>query len=1819
MKQFKLNFKSIVQTEARWLLTLFAILTLGVGQMWGNKGFFDDGQWNVQYYYTGNSNTWMAGNYKNGSTQNLGIMTTFYLKGCWVKTWGDENVYNVKFMYGYTDHSESGNYTKYYNDGDHSQGYKGDYTWTFDNLINFNVIANAPNSVGANTLWVRWSLDGDAVTSGTSYINFTIPGFTTTSTTATIVSALSSNNSATISFGQHHGTALTTSNCSITGTDRAQFSVTSISETGVTVRFTPSSAGVKTATLTITDAHSKTCTISLTGKSKVLVTYSKGSASGASGSNVTDDKVYGVNLTLKDKGSFSRTGYTQTAWNTNTAGTGGTSYALKGNYTSNSAITLYPTWTANKYDVTLKANTGTGDDQLVQATYDATMPTTLKAGGAITVHTKTGYTLLGYWDNASIGTQYYSYNAGTSTLSSSRTWNKTSATNNLFAHWSANTYRVTLDVDEEHKGNIASATTYQDVTYDGATTTVPNRPTAEDGYALDGYYTGHNGAGIKVINANGTWIASVTGYTDGSKRWIHDGNVTLYAYYKKAEITALTLDAFGVNPGEGVGVTPTISPIPTGTYTVCWYVLHSNGNPLDNPPTVTWNGTKATFTAPLTSGTYKIACALRTGSGSAPYYGGTLLDSATVNFQVAGEHTVTIQYKCGDDVIKASTTITGRPLDWSSTITAPAVTGYTFHHWVLGDGISINTGAGQTTGDSETQGSTNITIKATYDGTLTAVYRQKGMIYFKNTLNWSSVRVNFLDGGYWTTDKGTGNKSKSNCNLLMTQIAGTDIWYYDYEAASITPTKYVSFTQESMNNYENFYQTSGVAHVVYPTMSSDALGTEKADGLGFYAKTPMFVPLAIAESDGKLQNNNKARYYNDGYWTKYSAGTGYKLTIYQSDGTTVVKELAFTSDNELMPMKVVTDLEANRTYKFKLTREGDVDYGNASTVQYNTFTGGATPWKYTQGIGMTSLKTNAAGDYTFNLSYSANASSQYRLRISVDFPAGMGDFRLTYTDNDTWSRGVAHSLGTWIMPSRIITHRANGVDTISFFISKGHTPKIRWQKATSTGVSSITWGTTEGTNCSTWLTTGVTDVSESGVYNFKVTQNAAGTSISSIERIGKYTGNYYIRTDCANSKWDNYSSDPDHMMTYSEYSIDHGGYSHYYCHWVKSSETGRKNVKFVIANDYSMSISDTLTREVASSPWTNIATYIDASGNILRDANVRFMWNQSTNKISRAYVDGAQEKGSYFLEILSADHKIHDPADDTELTRISFDDKENWVYEQNIKAQPGALIKLRSTWGTGGTAILQYFKGSSSTTEALIGGTSSDWYDIRVIYDFKTNRLIASWVPADQTLSADNPINADIMFIREHQGDIAQLTFTGDGKISKIETAYGVLRLSKWTLNNKSKTLPHSPLGSPASVFERSLFWISFPFRVKLSEVFGFGTYGEHWAIQRYDGADRAARGHFAENGSFWKWMNRSSEYLEPNQGYLLAVDLDLLRESSDVWGPDSRSDRIELYFPSSGDMPDITKAVVNCTIPEHTCTIDRATTEGLPRTNDPRTSYDRTIFDSHWNVISVPTYLNTNDVTFANTTWITAGDGHVGPKFLYTWNQDDNTITATSGSTYTYHAMHAYMTQYSGVITWDANHVASIVARKTYAARPREVEFRLELQQNEQMIDRTYVALSDDEETSAGFRFGEDLTKEFNANKANIYTFIADEATAAGNTLPMSDQTTIVPVGVDIKTNGDYTFAIPDGTSGVGVTLIDTEANTRTSLSALSYTVNLTAGTHDGRFLLEIAPIQQTPTDIDLINGENGENGVRKMLINQQMYIIRDGKIYDARGARVQ
>ena len=1376
----------------------------------------------------------------------------------------------------------------------------------------------------------------------------------------------------------------------------------------------------------------------------------------------------------------------------------------------------------------------------------------------------------------------------------------------LYAIWNAKQCAINFDFDatDPGHGSHTSATTSTTATYAAAMLSV-TPPTAADGWAFMGYFDAADGEGTQYYTSTGA----------SARAW--DKNTvsptTLYAYYKKAQITNLSFDAAVVAPSASVGVTPTVAPTPAGTNSICWKLLYSNGNLYEPQPNFVPNpgdvGNKVTFDAPGTSGMYLVAAVLRTGNEC---NGGTKLDSVTYPFQVAGDHTVTVQYKCGSEVIAPSTTVTGKPLEWTEVV-AHDIFGYYFSGWTTGDGVTIEEAASGRLAELQAVDASIVAVikmKAIYDGKLTANYSKRDYIYFKSTaLGWNDVYVYFYtDDGYWDENNGAGATGGACIGKgKMELVPGeTDIYYWDYgahiEGGASAATKYVAFTWGDCTLHTHFNGKSSC----YPMNGNNQ---------GFSSGTPMFVP--ITQNENYRKNNNATPYYDRGYWTQYIGGTGYSIDIFHANGT-YDKSINFEEgDSEGMPFTANVYLNGGSNLYFKVHRSSGMYYYSTTNV---TMSNAATakPLTYDSEVShKTTISTNVAGDYLFSLT----CASDGNLNVTVKYPAKSGDYRLVYSD------GVQ----TKPLVSDVVPQENGGKDTVSFFVRPGSTPVLKIQQASvSAGV--LSWG-----DYST-ISPSVEGLAATGVYNICLTMDGSGAI--SVENVEPYTGEFYIRTDAANNKWDNYRA-ADHLMTYSEYSKDHSDYTHYFVKFVSEG----KNVKFVVANDYSPCISDTLIRQTYRG---GDSYHVDENGFLNSalpgdGANVRYMWDIRNNAVYRAYLAPAQKNGSKFLVLRSNSSEDLRDEYDVALTGDSEDspgnshgggancmqfvDNENWIYEATVMVRPSAYVKLYGYFHDKNF----YFKGSNEDGDPfdadhaiqLVTGSTGSRVKVRVIYDFKTDRLVAAYLPSGN-IDEKMAINADVMFIREHQGDIDQLTFSEKdskmGAITDIKTAYAVMRFNKWTLNNKDKNT-HEVLDNPKSIYERSLYYVSFPFHVKLSEVFGFGTYGQHWIIQRYRGDLRAQQGYWAESAGFWEFIwNRNGEvYLEPNQGYILTLETELLGVESDVWGPESVADQVELYFPSSGSVTSITNSSVTQTLPAHTCTINRAETEGLPDTGIPATSYNRTIFDSHWNIMSVPTYFNVNNPTFANTTWIGGGEGNVGPKFLYTWNPDDNTLTATSGTGFMYHAMHAYTVQYYGNVTWTTSVTPSAAPQRNTEYRG-EYEFCLEVQQDEQMIDRTFVRLSDDENVTTGFEFGEDMTKQFNSRKANIFT-IAGNTSLGGNSLPLSTtQTTVVPVGVSIKSAGDYTFSIPEGTEGIGVTLVDNETGTRTSLSALDYTVTLQAGDYTGRFVLEISPIQNTPTGLEEPTSDSSLKGrAQKVMIDGILYIVKDGKIFDARGARVE
>lgn len=1354
----------------------------------------------------------------------------------------------------------------------------------------------------------------------------------------------------------------------------------------------------------------------------------------------------------------------------------------------------------------------------------------------------------------------------------------------LYAIWNAKQCTINFDFDatDPGHGSHASATTSTTATYAAAMTSV-TPPTAANGWAFMGYYDAADGAGTQYYDGTGV---SVTNWDKDT-----ESATTLYAYYKKAEITNLVAEPGVIAPGETITITPTIEPTPVAPTIVCYELQYSNGTPLPSQPKMAYDGNAVSFTAPSASATYIVQATLKTGGDCD---GGTELSRRTTTFQVAGAHDVTVKYMCGDLTIKASEVLGEiRPLTWSEDITAPTITGYTFARWDAGDGVTIKDGSG---GDKTTSTSSAIKIKAVYDGTLTAVYTKKKMIFFNNTLGWSDVYVYFYNSDkYWSGDYGSGANKEDKFDGdhkpyyeqehgHMTQIEGTNIWYFDYEGEGYATRANVAFTEGNQHGYHWFNKTNVVRCS------------------GHVKELQMFVPLTT-----KSFTKNECDYYNDGYWMNYPENTGYSLLIYNQKakaGATKLYEIPFEfTEDFTMPMELVVDLEAGQTYGFEIKRADSKYYSNTGTMTANT-----TNWSMTTNqSSYCGLQTTAAGSYTFNFFY----NGEYR--IGVTYPVAINDYRIVYTDLATWSQGV-HT-ASWNHPSGVITKNSSATevkkDTVSFFWSYGSTPAIKYQKCTGTGTGSVSWNAGTSIDVSSFSSV----LTKTGVYNFIFEQPAGGASIALIN-VEPYKGDYYIRTDCAGStKWSNFRS-LDHQMTYSDYAEEHSGYSHYYAHWVISGT----NVKFVIANDYSMCITDTLTQDYE----TTIAD-IDSYGYLNSgNASIRFMWDQATNKISRAYISGSTNISDRFL-VLEGDAKMYDengnPLNITGLNanEINLVDDQNFVYEREIQVNTKARAKLTAKYNTN----IQYFKGSEGafaegTTIELLGGDADGKHTMRIVYDFKTNRLVTAYVPSG-TIDAAIAINADLMIVREHQGAGQQLLFEGYGALSEVHTVYGVMRFNRWTLNNKEKTGGHSPVGDPKSIYERSLYWISFPFDVKLSDVFGFGTYGVDWIIEYYDGAERATNGYWVDSDGFWKMVmpaQRANFTLEAGKGYVLAIDVDAMKDNNTTFWANN-IEQVELFFPSAANVENITQTTAHTTVPEHECTIDRRTDKSVNNINK-----DRTKADSHWNMIGIPSYANYNkELTNGSSTITWHNPETEDLPFLYEWNMTDDSYTVQSGTTYPFKAMHAYMVQYHGDLYWSLASAtptpSPIVARRAYAEKPQNAEFRLELQQNEKMVDQTFVNMKDAEEISAGFKFDEDLCKEFNAGKANIYTLIENYLPAAGNTLPMSDQTTLVPVGVKTTAAGEYSFAMPEGTSGVSVVLIDNIAGTRTNLALSDYTVSLGKGDLSDRFMLEIAPVKQMPTGIDAVSDQH--SAVRKMMIDGILYIVKEGKIFDAQGKRLQ
>ena len=251
-------------------------------------------------------------------------------------------------------------------------------------------------------------------------------------------------------------------------------------------------------------------------------TISYNAGTGGSGSRASETKLKGVNFTLPNSAVFERTGYTQTGWTTSNLGA--QTHAFGASYSSDAAQTFYPVWSENEYNITINvAGSGTTSPAY------STIGKIETPSGDITATPGTGYSFR-EWDFSKQGESDYDVwcaDGYTSTNATIRILAKRDGT--LTAKFTANNYNVNLEnLDADEKGTENVSVTYNSSVNLTENITIPQKAH----YDFGGYYTSSDEGktlGVRLIDENGAWIASVEGYTDGDKNWLYADNLTLYA------------------------------------------------------------------------------------------------------------------------------------------------------------------------------------------------------------------------------------------------------------------------------------------------------------------------------------------------------------------------------------------------------------------------------------------------------------------------------------------------------------------------------------------------------------------------------------------------------------------------------------------------------------------------------------------------------------------------------------------------------------------------------------------------------------------------------------------------------------------------------------------------------------------------------------------------------------------------------------------------------------------------------------------------------------------------------------------------------------------------------------------------------------------------------------------------------------------------------------------------------------------------------------------------------------------------------------------
>lgn len=166
----------------------------------------------------------------------------------------------------------------------------------------------------------------------------------------------------------------------------------------------------------------------------------------------------------------------------------------------------------------------------------------------------------------------------------------------------------------------------------------------------------------------------------------------------------------------------------------------------------------------------------------------------------------------------------------------------------------------------------------------------------------------------------------------------------------------------------------------------------------------------------------------------------------------------------------------------------------------------------------------------------------------------------------------------------------------------------------------------------------------------------------------------------------------------------------------------------------------------------------------------------------------------------------------------------------------------------------------------------------------------------------------------------------------------------------------------------------------------------------------------------------------------------------------------------------------------------------------------------------------------------------------------------------------------------------------------------------NSDFTDKLYLSASEDKDNS--YQIGHDLSKfDVSTKVAQIW------ADAYGQKLcdveaPLVNDQAIIPLSLYAPATASYTLQTVRGPEDASLYLMY-EGTVIWNLSQSPYTLDLTRGTATGYSLLLTANAPAVTTGVDALSGEADK--AEKIILNGNLYILRDGEMYDATGKKVK